>query len=177
VGALDSWLDIEAVRQAALAHPQCRFVLAGRVEYKPIRRLAALRNVELVGETPYHRVPELLAGFQVALIPFRITPLTLMTNPIKMYEYFSCGLPVVTTPLPEAQVMDDLVYLASTPADFARQVGHALAEDDPARRLRRREIALLESWDARARDISDEFESLGQYVGRSARSPLEPQAD
>lgn len=177
VGALDSWFDIDAVRQAALSYPKCRFVLAGRVEYKPIRRLASLRNVEFVGETPYDRVPELLAGFQAALIPFRITPLTLMTNPIKMYEYFSCGLPVVTTPLPEAQSMGDLVYLASTPTDFARQVGHALAEDDRSRRMRRREIALLESWDARARDISDECQSLGQPMGREARFRVDPRPE
>jgi glycosyltransferase involved in cell wall biosynthesis len=177
VGALDSWFDIEAVREAALAYPKCRFVLAGRIEYKSIRRLAALRNVELIGETPYHRVAELLAGFQVALIPFRITPLTLMTNPIKLYEYFSCGLPVVTTPLPEAQTMGDLVYLASTPTEFARQVGHALVEDDPGRRRRRREIALLESWDARARDISDEFQVLWQSAGRSDNRSVEPQAN
>ena len=177
VGALDSWFDIEAVREAALAHPKCRFVLAGHIEYKPIRRLAALDNVELLGEIPYHRVPELLASFQVALIPFRITPLTLMTNPIKMYEYFGCGLPVVTTPLPEAQTMGDLVYLASTPPEFARQVGHALAEDDPGRRMRRREIALLESWDARARDISDEFQVLWQNQGWQARFRVKPQAD
>lgn len=177
VGALDSWFDIEAVREAALAYPKCRFVLGGRIEFKPIRRLATLDNVELLGEIPYHRVPELLARFQVALIPFRITPLTLMTNPIKMYEYFSCGLPVVTTPLPEAQTMGDLVYLASTPREFARQVGHALAEDDPARRMRRREIALLESWDARARDIADGFEFLGQQAGEAARYKVNPQTN
>jgi len=177
VGALDSWFDIEAVREAAVAYPKCRFVLAGHIEYKPIRKLAALRNVEFLGETPYHRVPELLAGFQVALIPFRITPLTLMTNPIKMYEYFSCGLPVVTTPLPEAQTMGDLVYLASTPPEFARQVGHALAEDDSGRRMRRRDIALLESWDARARDISGEFQSLGRQAGQAARYKVNPQTD
>ncbi len=177
VGALDSWFDIEALREAALAYPKCRFVLAGRIEDKSIRRLASLRNVEFTGETPYHKVPELLASFRVALIPFRITPLTLMTNPIKMYEYFSCGLPVVTTPLPEAQAMGDLVYLASTPTDFARQVGRALAEDDPGRRMRRRDLALLESWDARARDISDEFEWLGQQAGQAARNTVNPEEE
>jgi hypothetical protein len=84
----------------------------------------------------------------------------LMTNPIKLYEYFSCGLPVVSTPLPEAQAMGDLVYLGANPADFARQVGIALQEDDPSQRVRRREIAMRESWSARARDISAEFGAL-----------------
>ena len=96
VGALDSWFDIEAVAQSAIENPGCRVVLAGRVEYEPILRLKSIANVEFVGEVPYAEVPELLGGFQAALIPFRINPLTLMTNPVKLYEYFSCGLPVVT---------------------------------------------------------------------------------
>jgi glycosyltransferase involved in cell wall biosynthesis len=160
VGALDSWFDVEAIEQSAALHPQCRFILAGRIEFDPIQRLRALPNVELTGEIPYSQLPELLARFRIALIPFRINPLTLMTNPIKLYEYFSCGLPVVTTPLPEAQAMGDLVYVGASPADFARQVGLALAEDDPLQRARRREIALRESWTARAHDISAEFGSL-----------------
>ncbi len=73
--------------------------------------------------------------------------------------------------------MGDLVYLASTPTEFSRQVGHALAENDPSRRIRRREIALLESWDARARDISDTFQWLGQAAQKPVRFPLEPQTD
>jgi len=160
VGALDSWFDIEALEQAAALHPQCRFVLAGRVEFEPIRRLQALPNVELIGEIPYSRVPELLGQFRVALIPFRINPLILMTNPIKLYEYFSCGLPVVSTPLPEAQAMGDLVYVGASPSDFARQVTRAFAEDDAARRARRKEVAARENWTGRARDISEAFGEL-----------------
>lgn len=160
VGALDSWFDTEAIAQAAGLYPECRFILAGRVEFDPIHRLGALPNVELAGEIPYEQVPELLARFQVALIPFRINPLTLMTNPIKLYEYFSCGLPVVSSPLPEAQAMGDLVYVGKDPGEFSRQVGQALKENDPSRRARRREIALRENWDSRARDIRAQFRSL-----------------
>jgi hypothetical protein len=160
VGALDSWFDVEAIEQSAALHPECRFLIAGRIEYDPIQRLRALPNVELMGEIPYSRVPELLAQFRIALIPFRINPLTLMTNPIKLYEYFSRGLPVVSAPLPEAAAMADLVYLGASPGDFARQVGRALEEDDAPRRARRREISLRESWEARVRDIRREFEEL-----------------
>jgi glycosyltransferase involved in cell wall biosynthesis len=162
VGALDSWFDVEAIEQSAALYPQCRFVLAGRIEFDPIRRLSALPNVELTGEILYSQLPELLARFRIALIPFRINPLTLMTNPIKLYEYFSCGLPVVSTPLPEAQAMGDLVYVGTNPADFARQVGRALEEDDPRQRARRREIAVRESWTARAHEISAEFGALAK---------------
>jgi hypothetical protein len=83
-----------------------------------------------------------------------------MTNPIKLYEYFSCGLPVVSTPLPEAQAMGDLVYTADTPAAFALEVSRALEEDDPTKCLRRREIAERENWPARAGEISEAFQEL-----------------
>ena len=162
VGALDSWFDVEALRTAASRNPQCRFILAGHVEYSPIQSLRSIRNVELIGEIPYATVPRLLGEVRAGLIPFVVTPLTLMTNPIKLYEYFSVGLPVVTAPLPEAMSMGDLVYIAHTPDEFAEQVTHALQENDPERRLRRQEIAARENWAARAHEISAEFTILVQ---------------
>jgi glycosyltransferase involved in cell wall biosynthesis len=166
IGALESWFDIEAIERSAFLNPNCCFLLAGRIDFKPIKRLKAIPNVDLVGEIPYSRVPELLSRFRVALIPFRINPLTKMTNPIKLYEYFSFGLPVVTTPLPEVQAMGDLVYVGKTPTDFALQVTRALQEDDPTRPARRRSIAALETWAERAQAISREFGSL--YYARHA---------
>jgi glycosyltransferase involved in cell wall biosynthesis len=153
VGALDSWFDIEAVEQSALQNPHCRFVIAGRIEFEPIRRLKVLPNVELMGEIPYSQVPELLCRLDAALIPFCLNPLTLMTNPVKLYEYFSCGLPVVSTPLPEAEAMGELVYIGRTATEFGQQVSRALSESDGSRSLRRQEIARQESWTARALTI------------------------
>jgi len=178
VGALDSWFDVDAVEQAARLNPQCRFLIAGRLEYAPVRRLSALSNVELVGEVPYGQVPEMLSRLRVALIPFTLTPLTLMTNPIKLYEYFSQGLPVVSSALPEAQAMGDLVYIGATPADFARQVTRALEESDAesdagpgaSRSARRRELAARESWAARACAVSNELHKLSAISNQLSAS-------
>jgi glycosyltransferase involved in cell wall biosynthesis len=177
VGALDSWFNFESVRKAALENPECRFLLGGRIEFEPIRQLQSLSNVELLGEIPYREVPELLARFRVAMIPFVVNPLTLMTNPIKLYEYFSRGLPVVSAPLPETQAMGDLVYTAQDPAEFALQVKAALAEDDPSRYTRRKEVAVRESWTARAELVSAEFGAFTacRSVSPGGRIPLSPQ--
>ena len=82
------------------------------------------------------------------LIPFKINELTLATNPIKLYEYFSLGMPVVSSRLPEVEQFRELVYIAADSAGFAEAFRDALREDDPERRRRRREVARVESWES-----------------------------
>jgi len=158
-GSLDEWFDVEAVRAAAVAHPQVQFVLLGRIEDNRVLALQDIPNIRLYGEVPYARLPTYMAGFDVGLIPFLVNPLTLATNPIKLYEYFACGIPVVSSALPEVAAYGSLAYLASSPAEFATQLTRALAEQDPARRSARRQVAERESWSARAAQLSHILQS------------------
>jgi hypothetical protein len=98
-------------------------------------------------------LPDFLAQCDAAMIPFLRTDLTMATNPIKLYEYFSQGLPVVSTRLPEVELYGDLVYLADGPREFSAQVARAVGENDAARRERRMAIAQQESWTARAQQL------------------------
>ena len=45
-------------------------------------------------------VPAYCAGFDVGLIPFVLNELTRNVNPIKLREYLSAGLPVVSSAIP-----------------------------------------------------------------------------
>jgi O-antigen biosynthesis protein len=150
VGAIEEWFDVEGVREAAAANPDCRFVLAGRVDFAPALRLKELPNVEMPGEVDREQVPELLQGFDIGLIPFKISELTKSADPIKLYEYFACGLPVASSRLPEVEHHGELVYITDA---FADAVGRALREDNPQLRERRREVAREGSWAARAREL------------------------
>jgi glycosyltransferase involved in cell wall biosynthesis len=153
VGSLNSWLDVDALEAVARRHPDWRIVLVGRQESPSIERLRMYGNVELAGERPYRELPDLMGTFDVALIPFLDQPLTRAADPIKLYEYFACGLPVVATPLPELQRYSRLVYLASTPEEFVSQSERALAEDSQAQRQARRCAAEQESWGSRCEDL------------------------
>ncbi|MGH9659859.1 MAG: glycosyltransferase, partial [Bryobacteraceae bacterium] len=152
-GALDFWFDAESVRQAAERHPEWRFLLIGRVEDERAGALAKLANVELMGEVAWNELPALMARMDVGLIPFLPMPLTEAANPIKLYEYFACGMPVVSTRLPEVERMAGLAYIAGDGEDFVRQVEVAAAEWDPELRRRRRALAEKESWETRCRAL------------------------
>src|SRR5690606_19701966 len=58
-------------------------------------------NVVLLGRKPFAELPAYAAAFDVGLIPFAVNELTTAVNPIKLREYLSAGLPVVSTELPE----------------------------------------------------------------------------
>jgi glycosyltransferase involved in cell wall biosynthesis len=128
-----------------------------------------LPNVHLLGELPYATLPRWLHRFDVATIPFRLTPLTLATNPVKLFEYFAAGKPVVATALPEIEPYRHLCYLVDKPEDFAAQIEAALAERDPGLVAARVEVARANTWDARV--VHLEALIIEVLAGRPAPDP------
>jgi glycosyltransferase involved in cell wall biosynthesis len=155
VGALEDWFDVQSLLTAAVALPDLRFVIAGRVESPHFRILRDVSNVELRGEIASAQVPEFLAQLDVALIPFLLNDLTRAADPIKLYEYLSAGLPVVSTRLPEIAQYQDYIHFYEEPAEMAPAIVSAAAgDDDGARDLRKRAVQ-GETWEHRARALLD----------------------
>jgi len=148
-GAIAEWFDVELIRDLARQRPQYSFVLIGNPHAAEAKTLRDLPNVHLLGEKPYELMPAYLADFDVCIIPFRITPLTRATDPVKIYEYFSQGKPVVATPLPELQRHQPLLVLAADSVSFAAALDEAVRENDPPRREARIEVAKANPWSAR----------------------------
>ena len=160
VGALDFWFDVEAVELAARRHREWRFVLLGRIESERTGSLARLPNVFFPGEVAHANLHSHMVKFDAAIIPFLKIPLTLATNPIKVYEYFSCGLPVVTTRLPEMEQFGDLVYIADNSEEFVSKLEIALSESNRDLRIRRRALAESENWESRGEVLRKVFAGL-----------------
>lgn len=152
VGSLNFWFDYDAVAHAARRHPEWLFKLVGRVETPEARRLRSLKNVVFHGEIPYPLLARYLRDVDVCTIPFRTSPLTLATNPIKLYEYLACGHPIVSTRLPEVRRLGRLVGIADDPHSFVHALEEAVRTGDEGRRERRR-IAEAETWQARCDSI------------------------
>jgi len=154
-GAIAQWLDAELVRRVALERPHYTLVLIGGVFNVDIAGLEELPNVRFLGQQPYARMPSYLASFDACMIPFVVDEVTAATDPVKFYEYVSLGKPVVATPMPELEPYRELLYFASTPAEFATQLDAALNENDPGLVARRVALARENTWTARVATLSD----------------------
>jgi hypothetical protein len=147
-GALARWFDYELLEQTARRRPDWNFLLIGP-DYDgslPRAPLLGCPNVVWLGPRPYLVLPAYLRAFDVATIPFRLDPITVATSPLKLYEYFAGGRPVVTTPLPEC-VAHPEVHVVETAEQFAAVLDVARREgEDPAARDRLRAVSAANSW-------------------------------
>lgn len=153
LGLLDARLDVELVTSVARARPDWDVVFVGPTDAAPDPRLA-LPNVRRVPAVPYGRVPEALAAFDVAILPYVRSELTRSINPLKLREYLASGRPVVATSLPEVARYAPAVEVADAPGDFIAAVERSLA-DARDRRAERAPLLAGESWDDRARAFVD----------------------
>ncbi|HWG99925.1 MAG TPA: glycosyltransferase [Pilimelia sp.] len=155
VGVLDERLDQALVADLAARLPDWDIHLVGPVAKIDPAGLPQAPNLHYPGMQPYERLPEVMAGFDVALMPFALNEATRSISPTKTLEYLAAGLPVVSTRVPDV-VADwgSVVRLADDGAAFARaclQVcGDSLAERDArVAPLRRRH-----EWDAIAAEMA-----------------------
>jgi polysaccharide pyruvyl transferase CsaB len=152
-GAIADWIDLDLVYEVARSRPQYSFVMIGQVFGRDMGPLQSLPNVRLLGSKPYADIPEYLYHFDACTIPFLINQVTKATDPVKLYEYFSLGKPVVATNMAELSQCGDLVHIGHDPQDFARKLDIALSEKDGSLRERRIEFAKANTWSSRVKDI------------------------
>src|SRR5262249_32754419 len=86
-------------------------------------------------------------------IPFLINQVTKATDPVKLYEYFSLGKPVVATNMAELAQCGDLVHIGHDPEDFARKVDAAVTSDNGDLRARRIDFAQANTWSSPVAEI------------------------
>ncbi len=148
VGVIDERLDYALIAALADAFPHGHVILAGPVVKVDPALLPQRPNVHYTGRLPYNALPSLLAGVDVALMPFAINRATASISPTKTLEYFAARRPVVSTPI--ADVVADygeLVYIAAGPEAFIAAVHEA--RNAPRERIERAFAAAANrTWDA-----------------------------
>lgn len=128
-GVIDERLDVGVVAAVADAHPDWSIVMAGPVVKIAEDSLPRRPNLHWLGMQPYERLPYLLAGWDVALMPFALNESTRFISPTKTLEYMAGGKPVVSTPIADVMALyGDTVSVASGTQAFVRACEALLAE-------------------------------------------------
>ena len=107
-------------------------------------------------------LPGFVASFDVGMMPYDCTDRkNLHCSPLKLYDYFLAGLPVVATPILGLSEFKDLIYLGATARELSDAVVRALEEpSDSPKRLRRMEVARAHSTEAQGQRLEEVLELL-----------------
>ena len=151
-GALARWLDYNLLLETARLRPAYHFVLIGPALDASLAESGVLRqpNVTWLRRKTYEELPGYLRWFDVATIPFQLTPLTHAVSPVKLFEYMAGGKPVVATPMRETLLYPG-VLAAEGAFQFAARLDEALAlRQDPVYPTQLEATARQNTWDMRA---------------------------
>jgi glycosyltransferase involved in cell wall biosynthesis len=162
-GLIADWVDLELMAKVARHFSHGSMVVLGKAT-TDTSVFEQVPNVHLLGRKPYDSLPAYCKAFDVALMPFRINELTLNANPLKVREYLAAGLPVVSTAIPEVEVLG-LCRIGLDQASFIREVEVALQEPGP--NVARSELIRNESWTARVDELREHLADLDKVGGGS----------
>ncbi|WP_146906908.1 glycosyltransferase, partial [Cellulomonas aerilata] len=169
VGVIDERLDLELIGRLAAELADWTIRVVGPVAKIDPADLPQAPNLEYPGLVSYDELPAVMAGFDVALMPFALNEATRSISPTKTLEYLAAGLPVVSTRVPDVVGdYDDVVHLADDGEGFAAACRTVVGDDCDTRDRRVRPLQARQEWDHIAERMAALMETARQAASGAA---------
>lgn len=161
IGFFGEWVDLGSVVEAARALPDVRFVLVGEGPARDCMegREKGLENVTFAGRVPHSRVFDEIARMDLCLVPFAVNEVTDRVNPVKLFEYWALGKPVL------ASACRELIRMAEIEPGALDIYRHPGELTEKIRALRdNRELRENNSRRAREAVVNHDWKVLGERI-------------
>lgn len=139
VGVLRGWVDFKPVFKALKQlNSEIKLLIVGSEgffeENKELAKKCGVADrVIFTGMVPYSKVPQYISAMDIGIIPFKEGEVAFNALPIKLFEYFACEKPVITSELsPIKSNFSDVVLFASNYKDYIKNI-QMLYEDKELR--------------------------------------------
>jgi glycosyltransferase involved in cell wall biosynthesis len=157
-GAIEPWLiDQDLIKRASVERPDWNWIFIGNKSRG--LEIEDLPTVHFLPPVTYDELPRYAAGFDVCVLPWNTeVPFTSYGSAIKVREYLASGKPVVISPLPEYESMNEVLRIGRSREQFLELVDEALREEGTELAQGRQAAVRAGTWDARAEWVSDLIE-------------------
>jgi glycosyltransferase involved in cell wall biosynthesis len=159
LGDLTGRVSYSLLSDILAMHPDWQFISFG----SPDGRLG-LPNAHILPWRPLQQLEVVLEHLDIGFMPYDGSPKNMRCVPLKLFDYFAHGLPVVATPIdylrePE---FDGLVYLGSTTEELTKAISLALSEPaDSPKKEKRRAVTQNHSLDKLSPLLASILEKVG----------------
>jgi len=156
-GAIAQWLDFDLIEHLAETFREARIVLIGPVMEGVSKRVTDLlwkhTNIVVLPACKQLELVSFLNRFNVCLLPFIKNTVTDAVSPVKLFEYFSAGKPVVTTNIVECAKYAP-AHIANDHGEFVNLIRKILLVNSKNPDETAQQIALNNTWCQRVQDIN-----------------------
>lgn len=145
-GSLSDSNDWKVIQYCATQRPGYQFVFIGRKDIGDAG-VEHLPNIHFLGKRPFEVIQDYGAGFDVAIMFWVRREWIKHCSPLKLKEYLSLGVPVVSTLIEEVEKdYTGIVYSAGTPEEFLSALDEAVAQDNSERIRKGLERVSKDTW-------------------------------
>ncbi len=150
VGLLDFLLE---------KRPDWQFVFIGPANSDFTERYLKHKNVHHILPVDYQSLPDYISYFDVAIVPFKINVHTKGNDLLKFHDFLAMGKPIVSTEIGGANDIRDVIRIAQRSSDFLEEIEKALLDDNYDDVLKRKNIAMKNSWNNRIKELEQLIKS------------------
>lgn len=161
LGYVKRHIDLKLIYDIAIRRENWSIIIIGpvreeHIEIKnDIEKLKLLKNVYFLGSKNLSELPAYVNEMDVCIMPYKHTNYTKYIYPMKMYEYFSCGKPVVSTRLENIKEFADIISMAEGYAEWINAIESILVNKDEKKYKSSIKIAENNSWERSFERISN----------------------
>jgi glycosyltransferase involved in cell wall biosynthesis len=172
VGNLRDRIDWELLHKVVTELTDYQFIFMGPAnESENALQLEKHDNVRMLGVVPYNEMIRYLGEIDVAMVPHLRNSLTEKMNPLKVYNYFAAGLPVVSTDIANLGLIGPSLHKANNAEEFINQIVAAVSSPVDTNSALWKSAMQNISWSDRVSKIIDVMDnSLGDdYASNLSR--------
>ena len=160
-GTINRKVDIRMISHVAQKRPEWNWVLVGHFEendllsdeylHDSVPLIKKLPNVFLLGQQDRARIPGFLHHADVLTMCYRSDRAGWWNDgsPLKLYEYFATGKPVVSSPLQTVAKHSAEIAFATVADQWEIKIDEQLNSNNLELAAKRKEIAKNNTWEAR----------------------------
>jgi len=174
VGNIDYRVDFKLIYKLAKSNPQWSFLFIGPTNHEDIeqnkiinfsdnlQKIRTLKNIYLLGPKQKQYLKSYYDNIDIGFIPYDIKQkFCLYSYPMKIFEFFFCQVPVVSTPIISLMTLKPLVKIAENENSFSNQIKLILKNGwSNDLKKRQKEMAIKNSWNNKLETISALLEKV-----------------
>lgn len=148
LGNLSDFFDWNLVLEVARSLPDIDFYFHGNIDYQKtehkkeaVHELLNLSNTVFTGFVTREQGAAAIARYNVLIIPFVVNEAMDAVNPLKLWEYFAAGRPVISTRMKATEHLSEIVYFADSVSQWCQHI-EELTENPIEESVRTNQISL-----------------------------------